>query len=57
MRYRLGRLKFITKYILFNFPIFVVWKTDIEGKRKGRAVVDIQKLNKMVLPDSYPLFL
>lgn len=53
--HRLGRLKFTSEHIPFSFPVFVVWKLDAEGKRKGRAVVDIRKLNEMVLPDSYPL--
>ena len=55
--HRLGRLKFIYEHIPFSFPVFVVWKTDAEGKKKGRAVVDICKLNEMVLLDFYPLFL
>ena len=52
---RLGRLKFTTKHTPFSFLVFVVWKNDAEGKRKGRAVVDIRKFNKIVLFDSYPL--
>lgn len=55
--HRLDRLKFTTEHTPFSFPVFVIWKNDAEGKRKGRAVVDIQKLNKMVLPDFYPLLL
>ena len=53
--HRLGRLKFTSGHTPFSFPVFVVWKLDAEGKRKGKAVVDIRKLNDMVLPDSYPL--
>lgn len=53
--YRFGRLKFTSEHILFSFPVFVVWKLDAEGKRKSRAVVDIQKLNNMVFSNSYPL--
>lgn len=53
--HRLSRLEFTTEHTPFSFPMFVVWKADAEGKRKGRVVVDIRKLNKMVLPDSYPL--
>ena len=51
----LGLLKFMSKDTPFSFPVFVIWKLDVEGKRKGRAVVNIQNLNEMVLPDSYPL--
>ena len=53
----LGRLKFIFEYILFSFLVFIVGKFDIKDKKKSRAVVDIQKVNKIVLPDSYPLSL
>ena len=49
------RLKFITNPTLFSFPVFVVWKSDSDGKRKGCAVMDIRKLNDLVLPNSYPL--
>lgn len=37
----LGRLKFTSGHTPFSFPVFVVWKLDAEGKRKGKAVVDI----------------
>lgn len=50
-----GRMKFMSNPTSFSFPIFVVWKSDSEGKKKGHAVVDIRKLNNLVLPDSYPL--
>ena len=52
---RLCRLKFTSKHTLFSFLIFVVWKLDDKDKRKGRAVVNIWKLNNMVLSDSYLL--
>lgn len=47
-----GHLKFTFKYIPFSFSMFVVRKTDAEGKKKSRAVIDIRKLNEMMLPDS-----
>lgn len=50
-----GRLEYTTDPTPFSFPVFVVYKTDSHGKRKSRAIVDIRKLNKLVLPDSYPL--
>lgn len=52
-----GRLEFTTESTPFSFPVFVVWKADAEGNKKGRAVVDIQKLNKLVFPHSYSLSL
>lgn len=51
------RLKFTTDPRPFSFLVFVVRKIDVQGNKKNRAVVDIQKLNKLVLPDSYPLLL
>ena len=50
-----GCMKFVSNPTPFSFPVFVVWKLDSEGKKKGRADVDIYKLNNLVLPDSYPL--
>lgn len=38
----------------FSFPIFVVW-TTVEGTPKGRMVVDVRGLNRMCLPDAYPM--
>lgn len=51
------RLEFTTELTPFNFLVFVVWKADAQGNRKNRAVVDIQRLNKLVLSDSYSLLL
>lgn len=53
--HRLGRLKFNTGHTCFGFLVFVFWKIDAEGKKKGRVVVDIRKLNKIVLPNFYLL--
>lgn len=55
--YCLGCLKVTTAHTPFSFPVLVISKTDAEGKKKSRAVVGIQKLNEIVLPDSYPLLL
>ncbi len=48
-------MKFTSNLTPFSFPVFVIYKSDAEGKRKRRAVVDIHKLNELVLLDSYPL--
>ena len=50
-----GRLKYITDPTLFSFPVFVLYKTDSHGKRKDCIVVDIQKLNNLMLPNFYLL--
>ncbi len=52
---RLGRLKYTTSHTPFSFSVFVVYKTNAKGERKGRAVVNIRKLNDLVIPDAYPL--
>lgn len=52
-----GRLKYTNGPIPFSFLVFVVYKTDSQGKRKGPTVIDHWKLNDLVLPDFYPLFL
>ena len=52
---RLGRLKYTNSHTPFNFPVFVVYKTNAKGERKGCAVVDIYKLNDLVIPDAYLL--
>ena len=50
-----GRMKFTSDPTPFSFPVFIVWKSDSEGKKKGCSIVDILKLNDLVLPDSYQL--
>lgn len=51
----LDRLKYTTLYPSFNFPIFDVYKTNVKREKKKRAVVNICKLNDLVIPDAYPL--
>lgn len=53
----LVRLKFTTNHTSFRFLVLDVWNADAESKKKGQAVVNIQKLNKIPLPASYPLLL
>lgn len=48
-------MKFTSNSTPFSFPVFVVWKSNSKGKKKGCAVVDIRKLNDLGLPNSYPL--
>ena len=52
---RLGRLKYTTSHTPFSFFVFIIWKTAANGEKKGRAVVDIRKLNDLVIPNAYPL--
>ena len=53
--YKQGRLEYTTDPTLFSFPVFVIYKTNSYAKRKSSAIVDIQKLNNLILPDSYSL--
>ncbi|KAM4060256.1 PIF1 protein [Hirsutella rhossiliensis] len=39
---------------VWNTPVFVVWRTA-RGETKGRVVIDLRALNKVTMPDSYPL--
>ena len=50
-----GRLQYPTDPTPFSFPVFVVFKIDHQSRKKGWAGVDIRRLNKLVLPDFYPL--
>lgn len=53
--YKQGHLEYTTDLILFSFSVFVIYKTEVHGKRKSRAVVDIGKLNNLVQLDFYLL--
>lgn len=48
-------LQYTTDPTPFSFPIFVIDKTDQHGRRKCCTVIDIWKVNKLVLADSYLL--
>ena len=49
-----GRLDWTKKSTPFSFPCFVVWKQTSDGP-KGRVVIDIRALNKITVPDAYPI--
>ena len=48
------RIEWTSSATPFSFPCFVVWKDTPTG-RKGRVVVDIRVLNKITMPDAYPV--
>ena len=52
---RLDCLKYTTSPTPFSFPVFVIWKTVANSEKKGQAIVDIRKLNNLVIFDAYPL--
>jgi len=41
--------------VSFSFFVFVVWTTMPDGTRKGKMVVDVRVLNRIVLPYVYPM--
>ena len=49
-----GRMDWTTTSTPFSFPCFVVWKDTADGP-KGRVVIDIRALNKITIPDAYPV--
>lgn len=51
----LDYLKYTTFPISFSFSVFVIQKIVVNGKKKSQAVVDIRKLNKLVIPNAYLL--
>lgn len=53
----LSHLKYTTLHTSFSFPVFVVYKINTKREKKRRAVVDIHKLNDLVIPDAYLFFL
>ena len=50
------RLEETSISIPFSFSCFVVWKDTPSGS-KDRVVVDIRALNRITMPDSYPVLL
>lgn len=52
-----GCLVYIQGLTLFNFSIFVIWILRPNRIMKGQAVLDIKRLNKLVVSDTYTLIL
>ena len=50
-------LEYTIGLTLFSLPVFIIYKTNLHSKKKGFIVVDIWKLNDLVLPDFYLLLL
>ena len=45
-----------TTTTLFTFPYFVVQKNTIDGSSlKGRVIINIRALNKITIPNAYPV--
>lgn len=39
----------------FSFSIFVIWKMAANDEKKSQAIVNIWKLNNLVIFNAYPL--
>ena len=52
---RLGHLKYTTLHIPFSFPVFIVSKANTKRERKECAIVDIRKVNNLIISDVYSL--
>ncbi len=52
-----GRLLYNQGHTSFGFPVFVVWELGPNGTKKWRAVIDIRRLNELVVSDAYSLLL
>lgn len=50
---RFGRLKYTISYTFFSFSVFIVYKINIKEERKKWVVVNICKLNDLVIVDAY----
>ena len=54
------KLKYISESTPFSFSVFVVWTTIFKRsdkilKKKDYIVIDIQRLNKIVITDNYSM--
>ena len=49
-----GRMEWTSTATPFSFPCFVIWKETPQGP-KGRVVIDIRALNRITIPDAYPV--
>ena len=52
--YYKGRIKWVTKPMLFATPVFIAWRI-INGIKKSRVVADLRVLNKVIISDVYLL--
>ncbi|KAL8366740.1 hypothetical protein RB595_010549 [Gaeumannomyces hyphopodioides] len=49
-----GRMEWVHEPSPFAQPVFVVWR-KVHNEMKGRVVVDLRPVNKVAVPDAYPL--
>jgi len=49
-----GKMDFLDEPTPIACPVFIVWRV-VNGKKKGRVVVDLRPVNAVAVPDVYPL--
>ena len=54
--YRQGKMVYIIKPTPFIYLVFVVQRI-VKGQQKGRVVIDLYALNRITVPNNYPLLL
>src|SRR3982074_3828016 len=47
-------MEYVDEPTPFAHPVFVVWRM-VHGEPKARVVIDLRALNKVSVPDNYPL--
>ena len=52
--YRQGKIVYATKPTPFAYLVFVVQRI-VKGQQKGRVVIDLRTLNRITVPNNYPL--
>lgn len=50
-----GKVEWTKESTPHGYPVFVIWRNNSSGGKKGRMVVDIRGLNQITVPDSYPM--
>ena len=52
--YRQGKIVYTIKPTPFVHPVFIVQHT-VKGQQKGRVIIDLRTLNRITIPNNYPL--
>ena len=54
--YAKNKMEQVIELTPFAHPVFVVWQI-VYGVQKGQVVIDLRLLNRVAVPDNYPLLL
>ena len=47
-------MEWVIKPIVFTTLIFIIWHT-VHSKYKGRVIINLQIINRVIVPNNYPL--